>query len=417
SLCMEKCVSASSSSPSPEIKDGVESAESTPQEGFFSPLIQSHTPWMNPICVDALSCSMATLCFTATPALCFCCHCCGRFLHHHHTSTSLQHAKAQLISVAQMPRQQLGDPEVMEMILGQLKDHFCDLMMDQHCVFSILAIFQASSVRHITRILHLLIQNHHKLKEVCMHNHGSVVIQKLLEHLKSPEQICGAIFAVKRISVRLCKSVNGGHVINHCFKLFSPALTRFIIDEVAKNCVEIATDKSGCSVLQKCLHHAKDNTMKRLIEEIVSHASVLTEHPFGNYAVQYIVKMKIPGVNAEIVLQLEGSYAQLSMNKHASNVVEHLLEFSEEKDAAKIIQELMYSHNFLRIIQDPYGNYVVQRALQNCKGSVYKMLSTVILLNYPHLHTHPYGKRVLTFVQRRKNCEQRNISKQGGSAS
>jgi len=159
--------------------------------------------------------------------------------------------------------------------------------------------------------------------------------------------------------------------------------------------------------------------------------------------------MKIPGVNAEIVLQLEGSYAQLSMNKHASNVVEHLLEFSEEKDAAKIIQELMYSHNFLRIIQDPYGNYVVQRALQNCKvqhssflyqwtffvstfiffgcinqgsviylqGSVYKMLSTVILLNYPHLHTHPYGKRVLTFVQRRKNCEQRNISKQGGSAS
>ena len=180
SLCMEKCVSASSSSPSPEIKDGVESAESTPQEGFFSPLIQSHTPWMNPICVDALSCSMATLCFTATPALCFCCHCCGRFLHHHHTSTSLQHAKAQLISVAQMPRQQLGDPEVMEMILGQLKDHFCDLMMDQHCVFSILAIFQASSVRHITRILHLLIQNHHKLKEVCMHNHG--YCYKFLSH-------------------------------------------------------------------------------------------------------------------------------------------------------------------------------------------------------------------------------------------
>jgi len=45
--------------------------------------------------------------------------------------------------------------------------------------------------------------------------------------------------------------------------------------------VEIATDKSGCSILQKCLHHAKDNNMKRLIEEIVSHASLLTEHPFG----------------------------------------------------------------------------------------------------------------------------------------
>jgi len=77
--------------------------------------------------------------------------------------------------------------------------------------------------------------------------------------------------------------------------------------------------------------------------------------------------MKIPGVNAEIIVQLKGRYAELSMNKHASNVVEHLLEFSEEKNAANIILELMYDHNFLRIIQDPYGNYVVQRALQNCK--------------------------------------------------
>ncbi|XP_047177825.1 pumilio homolog 12-like [Vigna umbellata] len=419
---MEKCVSASSSpypSPPPEIKHVVDSAESTPKEGFFSPLIQSHTNldslWKNSISVDALSCSMARLCFTATPPLispncstALCCHCSAQFLQHH-TSSALQDVKAQFISVTQMPRQQLGKPDVMEKIFSQLKDHFCDLMMDQHCDLSILAILQASSVHHITRILHLVIQNQHKLKELCMHNHGSLVFQKLLEHLKTPDQISAVIFAVKRICVRLSKNINGGHVINHCLKLFSPALTTFIIDEVAENCVEIATDKSGCSTLQKCLHHAKDNSMKRLIQEIVSHASLLTEHPFGNYAVQYVAKMKIPGVNAEIMLQLKGRYAQLSMNKHASNVVEHLLEFSEEKDAADIIQELMYTQNFLRIIQDPYGNYVVQRALQNCKGNVYKMLSTIILLNYPYLHTHPYGKRVLTFVQRRKNYEQRHI--------
>ncbi|KOM26635.1 hypothetical protein LR48_Vigan303s005700 [Vigna angularis] len=359
---MEKCVSASSSpypSPPPEIKHVVDSAESTPKEGFFSPLIQSHTNldslWKNSISVDALSCSMARLCFTATPPLispncstALCCHCSAQFLQHH-TSSALQDVKAQFISVTQMPRQQLGKPEVMEKIFSQLKDHFCDLMMDQHCDLSILAILQASSVHHITRILHLVIQNQHKLKEVCMHNHGSLVFQKLLEHLKTPDQMSAVIFAVKRICVRLSKNINGGHVINHCLKLFSPALTT------------------------------------------------------------YVAKMKIPGVNAEIMLQLKGRYAQLSMNKHASNVVEHLLEFSEEKDAANIIQELMYTQNFLRIIQDPYGNYVVQRALQNCKGNVYKMLSTIILLNYPYLHTHPYGKRVLTFVQRRKNYEQRHI--------
>lgn len=255
-------MSASSSpSLSPEIKHVGDSAESTLQEGFFSPLIQSHTNLMNPICVDSLSCSISRLCFIATPpsiplncSNAHCCHCCGQFLQHH-TSTALQDVKAQLISVAQMPPQQLGKPEVMENILNQLKDHLCDLMMDQHCVLSILAIFQASTVHHITRILDLVIQNQHKLKEVCMHNHGylcsidsstvtisyyinsnlnvlnlnsyyrSLVIQKLLEHLKTPEQISAAVFAVKKITVRLTKSINGGHVLHHCFKLFSPALT------------------------------------------------------------------------------------------------------------------------------------------------------------------------------------------------
>jgi len=242
------------------------SSSPSPQEGFFSPLIQNHTNLnslsMNPICVDELSSSMVRLCFTATPPLippnystALCGHCYGRSLHQH-TFTSLQDVKAQLISMAQMPRQNLGKPEVMEIILSQLDNHLCDLMMDPHCLLPILAVFRASTVHHITRILHLVIQNQYKLKEVCMHNQGylyrlmlplqflvtlilasmfwiwnlahcrSVIILKLLEHLKTPEQISAAVFAVKRICVRLSKNIHGGHIIHHCFRLFSPALTR-----------------------------------------------------------------------------------------------------------------------------------------------------------------------------------------------
>lgn len=88
---------------------------------------------------------------------------------------------------------------------------------------------------------------------------------------------------------------------------------------------------------------------------------------FRNYVVQRVVKMKMAYINGMIISQLRGNYAQLSMNKHASNVVEGLLEFSEERDAATIIQEIMYNRNFVAIVQDTYGNYVVQRALKNCK--------------------------------------------------
>ncbi|KAL2349556.1 hypothetical protein Fmac_003556 [Flemingia macrophylla] len=197
------------------------------------------------------------------------------------------------------------------MVLWQDKDHLCDLMMDQYFNSLIQSVFEVSSVDHITIFLGLIIQNDHKLMEVCMHNHGTRAIQKLLGNLKTQEQIRAVIFAVKRITVKLSKNING-----------------------------------------------EGDAMTQLIEKIVSHALVFTEHPFGNYVVQYVVKMKEPFVNATTISQLLGRFAQLSMNRQASIVVENLLEFSEEKAAAIIIQEIMCSANFVRILQDPCGNYM-----------------------------------------------------------
>ena len=82
---------------------------------------------------------------------------------------------------------------------------------------------------------------------------------------------------------------------------------------------------------------------------------------------QCVVKMKMPLVNAEIVARLEGNYVQLSMNKFASNALETLLACAGETDVAKIVQEIMCSNEFLNVLQDPFGNFVVQRALKFTK--------------------------------------------------
>ncbi|KAK7308093.1 hypothetical protein VNO77_41688 [Canavalia gladiata] len=371
----------------------------------------------NPICggVEKLACSMGRLCFSTAPVMN---HllldpfnslgrgkfsgCDGGYVHQ--SFSSFQNVRGQLISLAQADQRLLGKTEVIQKILWQVKDHLCHLMMDHQCSYLIQTIIQFSTVNQATTILAFLLRNDHMLKQVCMHIHGTRAFQTLLENLKTHEQISMAIFAIKRITVRLSKTINGGYVIQHCLKLFSPDITQFILDEVAKNCVEVASDKSGCSVYQKCLHHAQGDAKRRLIEEIVSSALVLAEHPYGNYVVQYVIKMKMHQINATIISRLRGKYVQLSMNKHASNVVEDLLEFSEERDAAIIVQEIMYNRNFLGILQDPYGNYVIQRALKSCKGSLNKTLSSSILSNYGHLHSHLYGKRVLAFVKGRKIC-------------
>jgi hypothetical protein len=62
-----------------------------------------------------------------------------------------------------------------------------------------------------------------------------------------------------------------------------------------------------------------------------------------------------------MIKELCGKFVRLSMNKYASNVVEDLLRVSNQND---VVEEIMRSHNFLNVLQDSFGNYVVQRALQ-----------------------------------------------------
>ena len=82
---------------------------------------------------------------------------------------------------------------------------------------------------------------------------------------------------------------------------------------------------------------------------------------------QYVLGMRVPHVTSNIIVQLGGSYVTLSMNKYGSNVVEKCLEDAGEEHSARIITEILHDPDLLKVLQDPYGNYVVQSALNASK--------------------------------------------------
>lgn len=88
-----------------------------------------------------------------------------------------------------------------------------------------------------------------------------------------------------------------------------------------------------------------------------------------NYVVQYIFQLELSWAEIEVLEQLEGHYGDLSMQKYSSNVVERCLENAGEEQRARIIQELINHPRLDQIMQDPYGNYVVQTASRITKVS------------------------------------------------
>ena len=58
---------------------------------------------------------------------------------------------------------------------------------------------------------------------------------------------------------------------------------QFIYNAVAANCVEVATHRHGCCVLQRCIDHASEHQRVQLVNEITYNALTLVQDPYGNY--------------------------------------------------------------------------------------------------------------------------------------
>ncbi|KAG2704109.1 hypothetical protein I3760_06G169200 [Carya illinoinensis] len=285
------------------------------------------------------------------------------------------------------------------------KDHLHTLMVHPDYHYEVQKRFEQSNEQQLTEILISLIKDSQKLARTCNDNNGSRSVQKLLSHLKTPVQIFFAISALREITLTLAKSPSGQFVIKKCLQLFSAKANEDILNEIAENCIEIATDKVGCCIMQDCIGTADEETGERLVNTIVAYAPFLSQHSYGNFVVQYILSRGRPEVAEELLAKLKGRFLMLSLDKHGSHVVENFLRtYDEEKYSSRIIEELISGdpERSLILFQDQWGNYVAQTAKKVAKGHTREVLMSLINSYKPFLENHPHGKCVLGPASGRK---------------
>ncbi|CAL5369997.1 unnamed protein product [Camellia sinensis] len=84
---------------------------------------------------------------------------------------------------------------------------------------------------------------------------------------------------------------------------------------VADNCLEIATNKSGCCVLQQCVLHAEGEPRERLLAEITRNALILAEHPCGKCTAIPMLEAVIDVVPLEkLAVHFHDTYGQVVSN-------------------------------------------------------------------------------------------------------
>ncbi|KAK7852903.1 putative pumilio like protein 8 [Quercus suber] len=287
-------------------------------------------------------------------------------------------------------------------IFMELIEHVGKLMLHPFGNYVAQKLVEICSEHQRTQILQKVIETN-SLVHMCLNNLGSRSIQKLLKHFTTQQQISLFMYALSPGTLALCKDLNGQHVIQHCLMHFSDEDNMHLLNEVANNCLKIATDRSGCCVLQKCLKHCKGALKERLVAGIIANALLLAEDQYGNYVVQYLLELRIQQVTKDLLRQFKGSYFIFSSNKFGSNVVEKCLVETVEEHSASIIIELLTDPKCSMLLIDPYGNFVIQKALLVSKGYIRNALLELVQSNSPMMTSNLYGRKVLTFCQKELN--------------
>ncbi|KAK4764180.1 hypothetical protein SAY87_013618 [Trapa incisa] len=295
-----------------------------------------------------------------------------------------------------------GGPKDVEKVFTGIIDHIMELMTDPFGNYLVQKLLEVCNEDQKTRVIKVITRNKGDLIRISCDTHGTRVVQKVIETLKTPEQISIMVNALEPCIVILMKNTNGNHVAQRCLQHLMPEYSQFLFDSAANFCVDLATDRHGCCVLQKCLNYSFGDQRRRIIHKITSNSLVLSQDPFGNYVVQFIFELDIPQASNEILNQLEGNYVDLSMQKYSSNVVEKCLEYAVGERRDCIIRELICNPRLDQIMQDPYGNYVIQAVLNFSKGDLKSAIVEAIEAHVPMLRTSPYGKKVLSCNSLRK---------------
>ncbi|GKV43218.1 hypothetical protein SLEP1_g50535 [Rubroshorea leprosula] len=286
-------------------------------------------------------------------------------------------------------------PEELEIIFLEVKDQLLELSVHHSANYIVQKFFAFCKEDQISQLLFTFLGSQARFKELCMDMHGTRSVQELVKNISTRYQRSLILSVLRSVARPFALNTSAYHNIVH---------------DLVDHFIEVATNRSGCCVLKRCLAYAEPQAKERILAEITANALLLSEDEFGNYVVQYsIADMEEPCydyVMENVAAMLEGNFVSLSMNKYASNVVEKLLIWSSKRGAmditARIVNEIMNHPNFVKVLQDNYGNFVAQTALLASKGELRRILVSRIESNYPLLHSHPFGEKVLGRIKGRR---------------
>lgn len=309
------------------------------------------------------------------------------------------------------------DGEAVQVIMSEIIPHVAELMTDQYANFLVQKLFDI--MPHDIRYNVAQVAAPH-IAHIALTPHGTFSVQKLIETIATREEMEIVREALSHDVVRLVKDVHGNHVIQKVLQRFEHPDKEFIYEAVASDCAAIATNKQGCCVLQRCLEFASPAQHKALVACILGCCLQIVQDPFGNYVLQYVLEANDSSINDTIARAFMPHLVQLCMNKFSSNVMEKVLRGATQPVRDAYVETMRNPDVIASLMQDDFGNYVLQTALTISSPGQSEALVAVIRPLMPMIKNAPYAKKLeakMDLIMKKKSLHSPHRGGGGGGGA
>jgi len=227
------------------------------------------------------------------------------------------------------------------------------------------------------------------------HQYGVRCVQTLIDSCQSDLVGSASVVQSLRGNVNvLSRDVFGNHVVQRVIKSTPFDQCAFIADELMTDVIANSRNPYGCCVIQLVMERCSPKQLQSIIDTMQPETIRLAQCPYGNYVLQNIIQLKNDDCTHVLVTAMKGRIAELAAHKFSSNVIEKCLQIAPKPMCDVIILELVASPKFSALMADPFGNYVIQKAMAVAQDETLITLMAGIRPCVDRLRTAQYGRRI-----------------------
>jgi len=278
------------------------------------------------------------------------------------------------------------------LVFPELLANLDQLATDMFGNYLIQSMIEHCSAKQRAALLHRLTAN---IGTYSCHQFGVRCIQTLIDSCQADPVASASIVQSLRGNINLLsRDAFGNHVIQRVLKSTPFDQCAFVADELMTELIPNSRNPYGCCVIQLVMERCSPKQLQSIIDTMRPETTRLAQCPYGNYVLQHILQLKNPDCTNALVTAMKGRMAELSAHKFSSNVIEKCLQLAPKPMCDVVILELIASPKFGALMTDPFGNYVIQKAMAVAQDDTLASLMAAIRPLVDKLRTAQYGRRI-----------------------